>query len=297
MTTFNKVAVAGATGNLGPAIVKALLDANFQVVALSRSGKTDGLPSSVKTVQVDYTSQSSLVDALKSNGVEAVVSNLPKHDDQPPLIDAAIEAGVKRFLPSDFGSNISGNANVRKLPVFQGKVMVQDYLNKRQDQIENTVIVNGVFLDWALDKGFLINKHGGPTALFDDPNDKISSTTLADVGKAVSGVLLHPSETKNKTVYVQSTSISQNELMAIAKKVQPQEEFSTEKVDTEELLKTSLSMLEKGEDIQTAMFNFLKISIFNKNYGSDWNDNNDNALLGIKELSEEELENLVKKNL
>lgn len=297
MTTFNKVAVAGATGNLGPAIVKALLDADFQVIVLTRSGKTEGLPSMVKAIKVDYTSQSSLVDALKSNGVDAIVSNLPKHDDQLPLIDAAIEADVKRFLPSDFGSNISGNADVRKLPVFQGKVMVQDYLNKRQDQIENTVIVNGVFLDWALEKGFLINKHGGPTALFDDPNNKISTTTLADVGKAVAGVLKHPAETKNKTVYVQSTSVSQNELLAIAKKVRPDLETPTEKVDTEQLLKTSIGMLERGEDIGTAMFNFLKVSIFNKNYGSDWSYRNDNALLGVKELSKEELKEVVRCNL
>lgn len=297
MTSFNKIAVAGATGNLGPAIVKALLDANFQVVAFSRSGKSEGLPSSVKTVQVDYASVPSLVNALKSNGIDAIVSNLPKHDDQPPLIDAAIEAGVKRFLPSDFGSNLSGNANVAKLPVFQGKVLVQDYLKKKQDQIDWTVIVNGVFFDWGLEKGFLVNKHGGPTTLFDDPNTKISTTTLADVGKAVAGVLKHPAETKNTTVYVQSTSISQNELLAIAKKVKPGMEITTENVDTEELLKSSLASLEKGEDVHNAMFNFLKVSIFNKNYGSDWNDKNDNALLGVKELSKVELEEVVRKNL
>lgn len=297
MASYKNIAVAGATGNLGPAIVNALVNNAFQVVALSRSGKTEGLPSSVKTVKVDYDSKTSVVNALKDNKIDAIVSNLPQHHQQPAFIDAAIEAGVERFLPSDFGSNVSGNANTAKLPVFKGKLLTHEYLKKKESEIEWTIIANGVFLDWGLEKGFLINTHGGPTALFDDPNKKVSTTTLADVGKAVAGVLKHPAETKNRSVFVQSTSISQNELVAIAKKVKPELEIQTENVDTEELLKTSYGLLEKGEEIMTAMFNFLKVSIFNKNYGSDWNDKNNNALLGIKELSQAELEEVVRKNL
>lgn len=80
---YHKVAIAGATGNVGPAIVKGLVDGGFAVTALSRSGKTDGLPSSVKTVRVNYDSQDSLVQALK--GHDAFISAIPKHGKQAPL--------------------------------------------------------------------------------------------------------------------------------------------------------------------------------------------------------------------
>ncbi|KAK4495174.1 hypothetical protein PRZ48_013501 [Zasmidium cellare] len=297
MSTFKNVAVAGATGNLGPAIVKALVDAGFQVIALSRSGKTEGLPSRVKTVKVDYDSKDSITKALKENNIDAFVSNVPNHDSQPALIDAAIAAGVKRFLPSDFGSNVSGNALTAKLPVFAGKLLTHEYLKRKESEIEWTIIANGVFLDWGLEKGFLINKHGGPTQLFDDPNNKFSATTLADVGKAVAGVLKHPAETKNRSVFVQSTSISQNELLAIAKKVKPELKIETENVSTAEVLKNSYGLLEKGEEIMGAMFGFLKVSIFGREYGSDLSGENDNELLGIKELTPKELEEVVRENL
>lgn len=298
MSTFTKVAVAGATGNLGPSIVNALVEANYQVFAFSRSGKTEGLPSSVKTVKVDYSSKESLVSALKSNGIEALVSNLPKHDMQIGLIDAAIEAGVKKFLPSDFGSDVSGNDYCKELPVFKGgKLVVQDYLKKVSSQISWTVVVNGIFFDWGLKVGFMVNTKGGVTQLYDDPDAKHSTTNLADVGQAVVGVLKHPEETKNRTVYVQSACVSQNEILAIAKKAKPDVEFPTEKANTEDLLKQSFKLLEEGKDIGTAMVNFIKVSIFNEKYGSNWSAKNDNELLGVKDLTQAEIEEVVKRNI
>ena len=97
MAPYTKVVVAGATGNLGPSVVKELVDAGFQVTTLSQSGKTEGLPSNVKTIKVDYSSQDSLTEVFKSQ--DAVVSLLPDHGTQNGLIDAAIAAGVKRFIP------------------------------------------------------------------------------------------------------------------------------------------------------------------------------------------------------
>lgn len=97
MAAYNKVAVAGATGNLGPSVVQELVKAGFEVTTISKSGKTDGLPSAVKTIKVDYSSQESLTSAFK--GQDAVISLLPDHGAQDGLIDAAIAAGVKRFIP------------------------------------------------------------------------------------------------------------------------------------------------------------------------------------------------------
>ena len=74
-------------------------------------------------------------------------------------------------------------------------------------------------------------------------------------------------------------------------------EFPTESVDTEELLQNSLGMLEKREDIGTAMVNFIKVSVFNEAYGSNWDLENDNELLGIRELTKGEIEALVRESL
>ena len=293
---YQKIAVAGATGNLGPTIVQALVDAGFDVTILSQSGNTTDLPSAAKTVKVNYAygSQHTIVDALK--GQDVFISMIPQHDSQPALIDAAIAAGVKRFIPSEFGSNISGNAKTAALPVFKGKGITQDYLKQYSSQISYTLINNGLFLDWGMQVGISIDLKGGATRVFDGGDDKHSFTLLSDIGKAVVGVLKHPEETKNRAVYVQSAALSQNELIEIARKAKPGVKIDRQDASVERLLEDSHKQLAAGGDqIGTAMFGFIVVSIFgdSKEYGNVWSGKNDNELLGIKELTKRDLEKLI----
>ena len=50
--------------------------------------------------------------------------------DQTRIIDAAIAAGVKRFIPSEFGSD-SKNEKSKVLPIFGPKVAVRKYLDEK----------------------------------------------------------------------------------------------------------------------------------------------------------------------
>ena len=292
--SYQKIAIAGATGNLGPTIVKSLVDAGFEVTILSQSGNTSSLPSSVKTIKVDYSSQESLVAALK--GQDAFVSTIPKHDQQPALIDAAIAAGIKRFIPSEFGSNIAGNANTAALPVFGGKKITQDYLQQKSNEISYTLINNGLFLDWGIQVGVLLNLKGEPTRVFDGGNAKHSFTLLSDVAQAVVGVLQHPKETHNRAVYVQTAALSQNEAIALAQKAKPDVKIERQDASVKDLLETSHKQLAQGgEQIGAAMFGFIVTSIFgdSKEYGNLWDDKNDNELLGVKGKTEAELKSLI----
>lgn len=60
----------------------------------------------MKLLQVDYNDKADLVEKLR--GIDVVMSFLVVHLDesnmvQRNLIDASIEAGVKRFAPSEWG--------------------------------------------------------------------------------------------------------------------------------------------------------------------------------------------------
>ena len=70
---IRSVAVAGATGNTGPTVTKAIIDAGFKVTAFTRStAKIQALAGlDVKIVEVNYLSHESLVSALQ--GIDAVV--------------------------------------------------------------------------------------------------------------------------------------------------------------------------------------------------------------------------------
>lgn len=120
---------------------------------------------------------------------------------------------------------------------------------------------------------------------------KQSAATLADVGKAVVGVLKHPEETRNRAVYVQTTLYSQNQLLEYARKKNPDLKTGRQEIATTDLLQEAYAKLQKGDF--SAFVDFIFVSLYSKDYGGGWSEKNDNALLGIKEISPKELEKLV----
>jgi len=120
---------------------------------LTRKGSTGfkGLKESgLKVVQVDYESMESIVEGLK--GIHAVVCTIGSAAVplQIRIIDAAIKAGVKRFIPSEFGAD-TFNKFSSELPVYAAKVGVRKHLQEAasKDRIEWTAILGGPFLDWG----------------------------------------------------------------------------------------------------------------------------------------------------
>ena len=68
------------------------------------------------------------------------------------IIDAAIRAGVQRFIPAEFGSNTEDPAVVERLPMFKSKLAVLDHLkmvSATNTNFSYTAICNGAFFDWV----------------------------------------------------------------------------------------------------------------------------------------------------
>jgi uncharacterized protein YbjT (DUF2867 family) len=84
-------------------IVKALLANNFNVTIIARSSSQSTFPDGVKVVKGDYNLEF-FTEALK--GQDVILSTVAAAGllDQKVVIDAAITAGVKRIIPSEFGS-------------------------------------------------------------------------------------------------------------------------------------------------------------------------------------------------
>jgi putative NADH-flavin reductase len=153
-----------ASGQLGPAIVSALLDAGFHVTALTRTTtittsssspsiapSPSTLPPSIPTISADYTSLPSLTAAFQ--GQDAVVSSVSSTPaatrSQMLLIDAAVAAGVKRFLPSEYGVN--SQTLPPGLKELRGdKSRVVEYLRgKESEGFGWTGLSTGQFFDWV----------------------------------------------------------------------------------------------------------------------------------------------------
>ena len=288
-----------ASGSLGTPVLSALIrSGRFNLTVLKRPASSATYPSSVTVTEADLASLDSVTSALK--GQDAVVSTLGTAGlpGQPLIVDAAVQAGVKRFLPSDFGCDIA-NPKAGVMPVFKYKVDTHKHLREvaaSNPSFTYSLVCTNAFLDWGLEKNFLLNWSESKPKLYDGGNSIFSATTLDTIGDAVVGVLSHPEETKNRFVYVKDIDVSQKQLLEIAKKIDPSKKWEEPtNVDTAELEKSSNESLAKGQVTLPVMFGYLFRAIFGPpEYGGHWKQT-DNELLGIKGKTEADVEDIFKK--
>jgi len=297
MVVIKNVAVVGASGNVGVPILKALIESGkFNLTVLSRTGSKATFPSSVKVVRVDYSSVGSLTAALK--GQDAVVSTVGTEGllGQSVLFDAAIAAGVKRFLPSEFGSDLS-NPKTASLPVFGYKIATRKYIEdkvKAGADITYTYLETAPFLDWGIEVGFLLDWKDGKPRIYDGGDRPFSVTSLASVGLATVGVLIHYDETKNRTVRVHDIAITQNRLLEIAKKVAPEKKWAPIPTDTAQMYEAANAALAKGD--LSVMYEYILVGVIAEGYGGLF-ENVENELLGVPGKTEADIETIFKKVL
>jgi hypothetical protein len=285
-----RIAIAGATGNLGQPILSALLSADYPVIALSRVGGNHSrlTPHPNLTIkEVDFTSASALTIALQD--VKVVVSCLATSAmcSQNPLIDASVAAGVERFIPAEFGMD-SQNTLAMQLPVCVPKVETQKYLRAQAGENPNFTwagIANGMFLDWGLEMGVIVDPARHTATLYNGGDVPFSATTLSDVAKAVLGIINNQNETANRLVYVHSALVTQNQLIRYVQEMD-EKEWDIVVKDTEAVKRDSLEELEKGDtaDVDAAMLGFCFTAMFDAKYGCDFSSKLDEA--GVRKVVE-----------
>ena len=99
----NRSALQGS-GSLGAPILTALLGApDLTPTVISREESTATFPDGVRVVKAKLDDEDSLVAALQGQDAVVVALTTFADDAQYKIIDAAIKAGVKRFIPSEVG--------------------------------------------------------------------------------------------------------------------------------------------------------------------------------------------------
>lgn len=180
------------------------------------------MPTGVKVIDVDYNSIDSLEAAF--HGQDVVVSTVGAEGilGQKVIIDAAIKAGVKRFIPSDFGA-LTTDPAAANLPIHIPLVEIQNYLKSKAEAglIEYTIFSVGAFADFVIAYDVAFDWKNKSAQLWDDGRHQFSSTTLAGIGKAVVGSIRNPGLSRNRNLFVHELVLTQAQLVELAKKYSP----------------------------------------------------------------------------
>ncbi|KAH7028607.1 hypothetical protein B0J12DRAFT_327470 [Macrophomina phaseolina] len=244
------VVLIGAGGNLGPSILKQFLASSLNVTVLSRPESKSTFPSEVKVVRSDYSP-----DSLKSafTGQDAVVSlvGTPAFGAQQTIIDAAIAAGVKRFIPSEYGCNTQSPDVISLVPFLGGKRQVVEYLQSKESSISWTALITGPFFDWGLKVGFLgFNVAEKKATLWDGGEAEFAVSNLDTVGKALVALLSNGAaynKSKNDYVHLASHVVTQKQILASLERVTGAKFDVVANVDTDARVQEVGAKLAKGD--------------------------------------------------
>ena len=192
------IILAGATGDLGSRIARALLDRGVHVRALIRPGsaaeKSKVLQQQgVSLVEVDYADISALIKACAGGScVVSALSGLREVivDAQTLLLQAAIEAGVPRFIPSDFAIDFT------KLPYGTNRNLdfrkeFHERLNKAP--IKATSVLNGMFADLLTGQAPVVLFPIKRVVYWENADQLLDFTTIDNTAAFTAAAALDPS--------------------------------------------------------------------------------------------------------
>lgn len=231
---IHKIAIVGATGQIGTPIVSALLASSsnkFTITALTRSSSSTPIPKGIVSVPISYDSHDSLVSALKGQDVLIITLSVrAPPDTQAKLITAAADAGVPFVFPNVWGCDPSD-------PIVAKDMIIGDAIRGATKSIEEKGVgkwigvVTGFWyeysvalgpwsfgFDWTKAKG----ERGGEVTFMSGGETKMCTSTFEQVGRAMAALLSLPIRGEpgrsldsfaNQWVYISSFRVSQRDML------------------------------------------------------------------------------------
>lgn len=214
-----KVAVAGATGNLGLRVVRELVKKGARVLALVRTGTAEQKLNELRTtgVQVQVVDFENTEDmAPKLDGVHCVISTLQGLGDvivktQSQLLKAAVQASVARFFPSDFSTDF------RQLPAGENRnfdLRREFHTTLEAVPVRATSVFNGAFAEILGYGSPLLNVKEKSVGYWEDAEWRIDFTTMDDAAAYTAAAALD--ESTPQALHISSFSVSPRQIAATA---------------------------------------------------------------------------------
>ncbi|EJD44919.1 hypothetical protein AURDEDRAFT_45874, partial [Auricularia subglabra TFB-10046 SS5] len=169
---------------------------------------------------------------------------------QQPLIDAAIAAGVRRYIPSEWAADQTHPLSLQ-LPVYESRRAVTRYLKEKAEkgELEYTVFYTGILFEWALLNGWLgFDIKPRSARILSGGDHPMHVSTWATCARSTARALAPENfgKTVNRELRVSDGEISQDELLRLLQDATGAS-FLVHSETAEESLQCGLSALEAGE--------------------------------------------------
>ncbi len=220
-TTQARIILAGATGDLGGRIAQILIQKSATVRALVRPASNrdqiDVLRKlGVEIVEIDFDSLPQLTRACQGGTcVVSALSGLREVivDTQTLLLNAAVEAGVPRFIPSDYCIDYTKTAPGlnRNLDFRREFRLILD-----QAPIQATSILNGMFADLLTGQAPVVLYPLKRIVYWGDTDQPLDFTTIANTAEYTAAAALDP--TTPRDLHIAGDVLSPRSLREVASK-------------------------------------------------------------------------------
>jgi hypothetical protein len=253
---------------MGRHITEALLSTGkHTITAITRPESTNKLPSGVKVIRLNYTSETgedttALIDALRGQQVLLITMSHKSLGTTTNLIHAAAKAGVSYILPNWYGHD-ANNKQLISDSMMNGLLANADLI-KNLGASSYFLLVCNFWYEFSLGGGpdrygFDFTKRS--MTFYDDGDVKINTSTWPQCGRAIANLLslkqlpddekdVSPtmSQFRDECVYISSFRLSQRDMFESVKRITGtrDEEWTIEKKDTEKTYKEGLEQVKAG---------------------------------------------------
>ncbi|KAF7318947.1 NAD(P)-bd-dom domain-containing protein [Mycena chlorophos] len=267
---IEKVAIVGVTGSIGSYFTAALLaTGKHQITGITRAGSKSTFPDGVRRVEVDYSDESTLVEALKGQDFLVITLGISALRDgvnaEAKLITAAATAGVPYVMSNAYGPDPLNEKMMTEnrigLPFFAARALVEKL------GVSSWIsLACGFWYEWSLvgdgTNRFGIDFERRTVTFFDDGEEKITTTTWDQCGRALAGLLSlkrfpdDENDTQpalenwaNKAVYISSFRVSQKDMFESTRRVTctSEEDWKIEYVPSEKRFKEAVEAFQNGD--------------------------------------------------
>jgi hypothetical protein len=229
LSTLKKIAIVGASGNIGSHITSALLAKNrFTLTAISRHDSKATFPSGIAVARIDYSKRETIVQALKGQDALIITMSVFARGAQEQLIRAAADAGVPWVLPNEFG--MYNTEEAQNDTIGPGKRLDRELIESLR--VSSWLgVTTGFWYEYSLSSTFYgIDIKKREVVFADEGTQRLNTSTWAQVGRAVANLLSLPvsasqqsgpslEQYRNRMLFVSSFALSQREMFESLKRV------------------------------------------------------------------------------